>query len=64
MMSLVTLVTDASIRTQCVNAFSVATKIWYCIALINKIKREKNMTHKLSSFHSGCRSNDSLSSVA
>jgi len=60
MMSLVTLVTDTSIRTQCVNASSVATKIWYRIALINILKQEKKMTHKLSSFGSGCCSNDSL----
>jgi len=59
-MSLVTLVTDTSVRTQCVNASSVATKIWYCIALINILKKEKKMTHNLSSFHSGCCSNDSL----
>jgi len=60
MMSLVTLVTDTAIRTQSVNASSIATKIWYCIALINILKTEKDMTHKLSSFHSRCCSNDSL----
>jgi hypothetical protein len=48
-MGLITLVTDTSIWTKGVYASSIAAKIWYCITLIDILKRKKTEFYRFSS---------------